>query len=170
MIFIGLGANLDSGEYGPPMATLTAALAALKTNKCKVLRRSSWYRSAPVPVSSQPWFVNCVAELVSDLAPDRLLAHLHAVEDRFGRVRSSPNAPRTIDLDLLIYDDLVLATDPGPLVPHPRMQQRAFVLLPLRELAPDWVDPRNGRSLQDLIDDLPANQACWPVTSEGKTI
>ncbi len=163
MIFIGLGANLDSGEYGPPVATLRAALAALSMKNCKVVRRSSWYRSAPVPASSQPWFVNGVAELESDMAPATLLAHLHSIEDRFQRVRSTPNAPRTVDLDLLVYDDQVLQTDPGPIVPHPRMQERAFVLLPLRELAPDWVDPRTCRSLQNLIDELPGNQACWPA-------
>lgn len=163
MIFIGLGANLDSRDYGPPTATLTAALASLGTNNCKVLRRSSWYRSAPVPASSQPWFINGVAELQSDLAPDALLAYLHTVEDRFGRIRSTPNAPRAIDLDLLVYDEQVLLTDPGPIVPHPRMGERAFVLLPLRELAPDWVDPRSGRTVGALIDDLPAGQACWPA-------
>ena len=162
MIFISLGANLDSRDHGSPVATLSAALDALGLHNCSVLRRSSWYSSAPVPASSQPWFVNAVAQLESNLAPESLLAHLQAIEDRFGRVRSTPNAPRTIDLDLLVYDDRVLQADPGPIVPHPRMHQRAFVLLPLRELAPDWADPRSGRSLQDLIDDLPANQPCWP--------
>ena len=166
MIFISLGANLDSRDHGLPVATLSAALDALGLHNCSVLRRSSWYSSAPVPASSQPWFVNAVAQLESNLAPESLLAHLQAIEDRFGRVRSTPNAPRTIDLDLLVYDDRVLQADPGPIVPHPRMHQRAFVLLPLRELAPDWVDPRSGRSLQDLIDDLPANQLCWPA-NEG---
>ncbi len=162
MIFIGLGANLESREYGPPMATLRAALGALNTSNCKVVCCSSWYRSAPVPASSQPWFVNGVAELESDMAPDNLLAHLHAIEDRLERVRTTPNAARTIDLDLLVYDDQVLQTGSGLIVPHPRMDQRGFVLLPLRELAPNWVDPRSGRSLRDLIDDLPGKQACWP--------
>ena len=124
MIFIGLGANLESREYGPPMATLRAALGALNTSNCKVVCCSSWYRSAPVPASSQPWFVNGVAELESDMAPDNLLAHLHAIEDGLERVRTTPNAPRTIDLDLLVYDDQVLQTDSGLIVPHPRMYQR----------------------------------------------
>ena len=165
MIFIGLGANLDSRDHGPPMATLGAALDALRSQDCKVIRRSSWYRSAPVPKSSQPWFVNAVAELQSPMAPDTLLAHLHAIEDRFGRVRSAPNAPRTIDLDLLVHDDHVLQDAPGPIVPHPRMHERAFVLLPLQQLAPDWVDPRSNRPLQDLIDELPPDQPCYPLDS-----
>lgn len=160
MIFIGLGANLHSEEYGSPIATLGAALDALRRSDCKILRHSSWYRSAPVPASTQPWYFNAVAELETSLVPTALLAHLHAIEDQFGRVRSFPNAPRTIDLDLLIYNDQVLQTEPGPLIPHPRMRQRAFVLLPLRELAPDWADPRSGRSLDDLIGCLPADQVC----------
>lgn len=163
MIFIGLGANLDSPDYGPPEATLSAALDALGLHNCKIMRRSSWYRSAPVPASSQPWFVNAVAQLESTMAPDSLLAHLHAIEDRFGRLRSAPNAPRAIDLDLLAYDDVVLQGDPGPIVPHPRLHERAFVLLPLRDLAPDWTDPRSGRSVQDFIDDLPPDQQCYPL-------
>ena len=163
MIFIGLGANLTSAEHGPPLATLRAALIALDADECKVFRRSSWYRSAPVPASSQPWFVNAVAEIKTDMSADGLLAHLHAVEDRFGRVRSVPNAPRTVDLDLLAYHDRVSGGRPGPILPHPRMQDRAFVLLPLRELAPDWVDPRNGRTLRELVENLPADQTCEPI-------
>jgi 2-amino-4-hydroxy-6-hydroxymethyldihydropteridine diphosphokinase len=166
MIFIGLGANLDSATHGPPVTTLSAALDLLSTPDCTVSRRSSWYRSAPVPASSQPWFVNGVAQLESEMGPETLLARLHSIEARFGRVRSVPNAPRTIDLDLLAYDDQILQSEPGPIIPHPRMHERAFVLLPLRELAPDWVDPRSGRRLQDLIDDLPADQPCTPV-AEG---
>jgi len=150
------------------MATLSAALAALESDECKVVRRSSWYRSAPVPASSQPWFVNAVAEIETCMAPDALLAHLHATENRFGRVRSVPNAARVIDLDLLVYHDRVIPAGPDPIVPHPRLQERAFVLLPLAELAPDWVDPRDGRPLQALISDLPPDQACLLV-EEGST-
>ena len=163
MIFIGLGANLDSVEYDSPMATLETALDVLSTTNCRVIRRSPWYCGAPVPASSQPWYYNGVAELDCDLSPDKLLLYLHSIEDKFGRVRSTINAPRTIDLDLLVYDEQVLRSDPGPIVPHPRMQDRAFVLLPLRDLASDWVDPRNGRSIQELIDDLPGEQVCLPA-------
>ena len=160
MIFIGLGANLKSAEYGSPTATLEAALGVLSTTNCSVIRRSAWYRSSPVPASSQPWYYNGVAELDCDLSPDNLLLYLHTIEDKFGRVRSAVNAPRIIDLDLLVYDNQVLRSDSGPIVPHPRMQDRAFVLLPLRDLVADWVDPRNGRPIQELIDDLPADQVC----------
>ena len=163
MMFIGLGANLDSPKYGPPLATLKAALDALHSHSCTVLRCSSWYRSAPVPASSQSWFVNGVAELDTDLDPEALLIFLHSLEDRFGRVRSTPNAARTLDLDLLVYDNRVLTGPAGPIVPHPRLEERAFVLYPLRDLAPDWVDPRDGRPLTEIIGDLPDNQACFPI-------
>ena len=160
MIFIGLGANLESAEYGSPTATLKAALGILSTTNCSVIRRSAWYRSTPVPASSQPLYINGVAELDCALSPDKLLLYLHSIEDKFGRVRSTVNAPRIIDLDLLVYDDQVLRSDPGPIVPHPRMQDRAFVLLPLRDLVSDWVDPRNGRPIQELIDNLSGEQEC----------
>ena len=161
MIFIGLGANLDSAQFGAPVATLGAAVKALASCECRVLRRSSWYRSAPVPPSDQPWFVNGVVEVSTSLPPHELLACLHSIERKFGRVRTEPDAPRVVDLDLLAYDDLVLGPPLAPVVPHPRLAVRAFVLLPLRELAPDWIDPRTGRSLDVLIENLPAGQECY---------
>lgn len=167
MIFAGLGANLASPVFGPPVRTLEAALARLDGADCRAVRRSSWYESAPVPASDQPWFVNGVVELATALSPARLLARLHQVEDALGRVRSVPNAPRVVDLDLLAYGEEVLDQAPGPLVPHPRLHERAFVLLPLRELAPDWIDPRTGRSIDELIRALPAGQVCRPLNRDG---
>lgn len=163
MIFVGLGANLESPDFGPPVRTLEAALAALDGEDCRVVRRSRWYESAPVPPSDQPWFMNGVAEIETFQPPDRLLARLHRIEAEFGRVRSVPDAPRVLDLDLLVYGEEVLDEAPGPIVPHPRLQERAFVLLPLRELAPGWIDPRSGRSLDELIDALPGGQTCRPA-------
>lgn len=168
MVFIGLGANLDSPQFGPPVATLLAALKALEGAGCSLVRRSSWYRSAPVPPSDQPWFVNGVAELSTRLSPEALLARLHAVEDDFGRLRAERNAARILDLDLLVYHDLVTGPARAVVVPHPRLTERAFVLLPLRELAPGWVDPRTGRSIDALIEALPPGQECHPLeNSEG---
>ena len=163
MIYIGLGANLDSPKYGPPLNTLMAALDVINTCDCTVIRRSPWYKSASVPDPTLPWFVNGVAELNSMLAPDELLARLHAVEDQFDRIRTVPNAPRTLDLDLLVYNDVVSTGSEKAIVPHPRMQDRAFVLLPLKDLAPDWIDPRNGLTLKALIDKLPDDQPCYPL-------
>ena len=154
MILIGLGANLPSPEHGPPRATLRAALAALAAHGAKVLRRSPWYESAPVPPSGQPWYVNAVAELESALSPQELLAALLAVEAGFGRVRGARNASRTVDLDLLDYRGLVTGPGEKPELPHPRLHERAFVLLPLRDLAPGWRHPACGRTVDALIEAL----------------
>ena len=163
MIFVALGANLDSPAHGPPTRTLEAALALLDRDDCRVVRRSRWYESAPVPASDQPWFVNGVAEIATGLSPACLLARLHAVEAEIGRVRGVPDAPRVVDLDLLAYGEEVLDGPAAPIVPHPRLHRRAFVLLPLRELAPGWVDPRSGRSVEQLIAGLPPGQVCRPL-------
>jgi 2-amino-4-hydroxy-6-hydroxymethyldihydropteridine diphosphokinase len=138
---------------------LHAALAALEGHGVTVRRVSPWYRTAPVPASEQPWYFNAVAEISTDLPPDRLLAELHAMEEEFGRVRSIPNAPRIIDLDLLDYCGEIAAGGPGKAtLPHPRMTGRAFVLRPLADVAPDWHHPVSGTSIQVLVAALPAGQ------------
>jgi 2-amino-4-hydroxy-6-hydroxymethyldihydropteridine diphosphokinase len=155
MILIGLGANLPSA-LGPPLATLEAALAALEKARVAILARSPWYRSAPVPASDQPWYVNAVASIATALGPVELLALLHQVEARIGRERRTRNEPRAVDLDILDYDGLVRAD--APMLPHPRMQTRGFVLLPLRDVAPGWRHPVSGAGLAELIAALPADQ------------
>ena len=158
-IFIGLGANLP-GPAGPPRATLEAALGRIEAAGARVRRRSRWYRSRAWPDPSQPEFVNAVAEIETGLPPGALLALLHRIEDGLGRVRSAPNAPRTLDLDLLDYRGAVeggVGIAAGPVLPHPRLHQRAFVLLPLAEIAPAWRHPVSRRGIAELIASLPAN-------------
>ena len=112
-----------------------------------------------MPASDQPWYVNAVAEVVTKLAPDRLLLVLHEVEQAFGRVRSVANAARTIDLDLLDFRGEIAPGGPGrATLPHPRLQDRAFVLRPLADLAPGWRHPATGRPIQALLAALPAGQ------------
>lgn len=158
-ILIGLGGNLDHPRHGPPRLVLEAALAELGRRGVKTIRLSPWYRTAPVPPSDQPWYVNAVAEVATELAPDALLACLHEVEAAFGRVRSTANAARIIDLDLL---DFRRQTAPGgpsqATLPHPRMEGRAFVLRPLADLEPDWRHPVTGVSIRELLRRLPADQ------------
>jgi 2-amino-4-hydroxy-6-hydroxymethyldihydropteridine diphosphokinase len=161
-IFIGLGANLPSPRHGSPKATLTAALDRLAGAGVRVTARSRWYESEPVPVSDQPWFVNAVVRVETNLEPAPLLALLHRIEDEFGRVRAARNGPRVIDLDLIAYGDLVIRGG-SPLLPHPRMQARAFVLLPLREIAPRWQHPLLRQTLDQLIAALPPGQAARPL-------
>lgn len=136
--FVGLGANL-----GQPLVTLRAAVEALRLLPgTQRLRVSSLWRSAPVDAAG-PDFLNAVAELQTTLTPSALLGALQAIEQQHGRERPYRNAPRTLDLDLLLYDDLQLDTLQLTL-PHPRMHLRAFVLQPLRELAPSIAIPGRG--------------------------
>lgn len=155
MILIGLGANLPS-PAGSPAETFPAALAALAARGARVLRMSRAYRSPAWPPSDQPDYLNAVALVETALAPPDLLALLHAVEREFGRVRGEPNAARPLDLDLLDYHGRVQAAD--PVLPHPRMGARAFVLLPLVEIAPHWRHPASGDAIADLIARLPPGQ------------
>lgn len=162
-ILIGLGSNLALPGIGQPRAVLEAALAALAERGIAVRARSRWYESAPVPISDQPWFVNGVALLDTGLPPDRLLAELHAVERAFGRQRRVVNEARPLDLDLLAYGDRVADGPQPPVLPHPRLAQRAFVLLPLAELRPHWRHPATGVGIDDLIAALPADQVARPL-------
>ena len=165
-IFVGVGANLTHERYGAPRQTLEAALAELGYRGVQTLRLSPWYRTAPVPVSDQPWYVNAVAEVASDLPADALLAELHAVEAEFGRRRTVPNAARPIDLDLLDYHGEIAPGGAGrATLPHPRMVGRAFVLRPLADLAPDWRHPVTGQPIGDLLSALPADQVAERISS-----
>jgi 2-amino-4-hydroxy-6-hydroxymethyldihydropteridine diphosphokinase len=163
MILIGLGANLPS-DVGEPRATLEAALAKLEREGVRVVARSRWYRSAPVPRADQPDYVNAVASVETALDPTALLALLHRIEQEFGRARGAPNAARTLDLDLLAYRDRVSEGGEGaPVLPHPRLHERAFVLLPLVDIAPDWRHPRLGRTARELAVALPPGQDAAPL-------
>jgi 2-amino-4-hydroxy-6-hydroxymethyldihydropteridine diphosphokinase len=158
-VFMGLGANLPHPDYATPKATLEAALAGLVQRGIPVVRVSPWYRTAPIPTSDQPWYVNAVAELAPNLSVDALLAELHAVEDIFGRVRSVPNAARRIDLDLLDFRGEKALGGPGKAtVPHPRLTGRAFVLRPLADLSPGWRHPVTGATIGALVAALPPGQ------------
>ncbi len=154
-VLVGIGANLPS-RFGGPLEACEAALAALEARGLPVVRRSRWYRSAPVPASDQPWFVNGVVEIGGATDPESVMAILHALEASFGRVRRKANEPRNIDLDLLCFGDVL--RDFAPVLPHPRMHLRAFVLHPMRELAPHWRHPRLGVGLPELVAGLDPSQ------------
>jgi 2-amino-4-hydroxy-6-hydroxymethyldihydropteridine diphosphokinase len=161
MILIGLGANLP-GAFGAPANAIEAALAALDRAPCRLVARSRLYESPPWPQpSDQPWYVNAVARIETSLDPEKLLEHLHAIECQFGRVRGVRNEARTLDLDLLDHDGVVRAG--APTLPHPRLAERAFVLLPLREVAPDWRHPVDGGTLSQSLAALPAGTICRPL-------
>ena len=132
--FIGLGSNLAD-----PRGQIMKAFSELgKLPRTRLLARSSLYRSAPVGYAEQPDFINAVAEIETGLAPHELLAALLDMEHRHGRVREFRNAPRILDLDILLYNDLA-CHEHGLTLPHPRMHERAFVLRPLHEIAPSCI-------------------------------
>lgn len=149
--FIALGSNL-----GDPAAQIRRALRALAAlPDTRLVRWSSLYRNPPAGYHDQPEFINAVARIETRLAPRDLLEELLAIERAHGRVRDFPNAPRTLDLDILLYGEQTVR-EPGLTIPHPRMLERAFVLLPLAEIAPETVVPGSGRSA-DLAARLDAS-------------
>ncbi|MBI1778279.1 MAG: 2-amino-4-hydroxy-6-hydroxymethyldihydropteridine diphosphokinase [Proteobacteria bacterium] len=161
MIVVALGGNLPS-RYGGPRETIEAALAELARRAIRPVRSSPFYRSAPVPASSQPDYVNAVAEIATTLAPASLLDVLHQIEYDFGRRRALLNEARILDLDLIDYHGIVSVPGAVPELPHPRMHERTFVLIPLVALAPDWRHPVSGLTAAELLAALPATarEAC----------
>ena len=146
--FVALGANLEN-----PVRQVQEAIAELGAiESTRVLAISSLYRTAPVGYADQPDFINAVAKLNTALSPHELLDALHVIENRHGRQRSVRNAPRTLDLDLLMYGSREVRDDDLTL-PHPRMHERAFVLLPLAEIAPDVDVPGRG-PLSQLVEQV----------------
>ena len=139
LTFIALGSNLEH-----PVSQVQRGFDELaRLPASRLLLRSSLYRSAPVGRLDQPDFINAVAQIETSLAPHDLLKALLAIEQRHGRVREALNAPRTLDLDILLYDQLQ-CHEHGLTLPHPRMHERAFVLQPLLEIAPDCRIPGQG--------------------------
>jgi 2-amino-4-hydroxy-6-hydroxymethyldihydropteridine diphosphokinase len=169
--FIGMGGNLASWA-GSPEETLAAAALRLESLG-RVTRRSSLYSTAPVGFAEQPRFVNAVVELETELEPRALLERLLAIEQEFGRDRAAGfvNGPRSLDLDLLLFGELVLS-EPGLEIPHPRLEERAFVLIPLNEIAPQAVVPGVAKTVGQLLTRLieaakAESDAVTPVESEA---
>jgi len=162
VILIAIGANLPGVDGCPPLATCRAAAEALRgLPGLRLAAVSPWYRSAPVPPSGQPDYVNGVVRLEGAAEPAALLAALRALEARAGRRRGAANAARTLDLDIIDLNGL-LRDAPDPVLPHPRAHLRGFVLRPLADVAPDWVHPRLAAGAMALLGRLPA-QAVAPL-------
>ncbi len=145
--WLGLGSNL-----GDKRAHIQQALAEIAAS-CRLVEVSSLYKTEPVGFKDQDWFLNCTARIATPKTPRELLALLQSIERQLGRTARVKNGPRTIDLDILLYDSLVLEED-GLVIPHPRMHERLFVLAPLREIAPALVHPVWERTIEQLAESL----------------
>ena len=154
-ILIALGANLASPDFASPRETLAAAVDRLAACGLAVEARSRWYRSPAWPPSDQPDYVNGVIRVMTECEPEALLLLLQQVEEAFGRVRTIRNAARVLDLDLVAYNRKVMRTaDDRLILPHPWVQDRPFVLLPLRDVAPGWTHPVSGLSVEAMLQAL----------------
>jgi 2-amino-4-hydroxy-6-hydroxymethyldihydropteridine diphosphokinase len=145
LIYLSLGSNL-----GDRAANLDRAIEALPGIGVRTLRRSSIYETEPVDFLEQPWFLNCVLEGETLLAPRQLLERLQRIERDLGSRKPFPRGPRIIDLDILFYDDAIIR-EPGMEIPHPRLAERRFVLVPLAELAPEFRHPVSGATALEML-------------------
>lgn len=169
-VFVALGANVPAWYGAPPRMTIGAALVMLEDQGVRVHRRSSWFETAPVPFDpDQPNYVNGVVEVKTRLPARELMTLLLGVEQALGRMRGEPNAPRTIDLDVLAYGPIVHVPEyAGDIhLPHPRMCERSFVMTPLAEIAPDWLHPQTGARASDYAASLGTEGLSWMVDGGG---
>jgi 2-amino-4-hydroxy-6-hydroxymethyldihydropteridine diphosphokinase len=145
--YLGLGSNLGDREEN-----LRQALALLSP-KADVEKLSAIYETEPVGYKEQPLFLNLVCRIATDLPPDELLCFVKKIETEMGRIPSFPNAPRILDIDILLYDNTIMETR-NLTIPHPQLKDRAFVLMPLMEIAPNLIHPELNKTIAQLADDV----------------
>jgi 2-amino-4-hydroxy-6-hydroxymethyldihydropteridine diphosphokinase len=152
LAYLSLGSNV-----GDRVAHLRDAIARLESIG-RVVSVSSFYETEPVEVTDQPWFLNCAVGLETALTAEQLMARLMQIEQEMGRRRVQKKGPRTIDIDILLFDDLILDS-PDVTIPHPAMQKRRFVLEPLAEIAAEARHPGIKKTIRELLEELPAGQS-----------
>ena len=156
--FIAIGGNLIPQGYETLEDVMKDAFATIDAlSDISIVGCSNWYETAPVPISDQPWYLNGVFAIETSLDAKALLAQLHEIEASFGRVRNVRNEARILDLDVIDYQGEI-HDDETICLPHPRMHLRAFVLLPIQDLDPSWHHPVTGKSVGQLIEEMPEGQ------------
>ena len=165
MIYIGIGSNLNGKNNETPLQNCKKALVELKkeVNICKI---SSWYKSEPIPVSNQPWFINGVIEISTDKSSLDLLEFILSIEEVSGRERKKKNEARILDLDIIDYKKKILYIKNKLIIPHPRMHERSFVLQPLSELNPKWMHPIKKKGIKELIRNLNDKQKISKISKK----
>lgn len=147
--FIALGANLKKNKNLSLQENIQNALKYFPDQSIKLIKLSNWYKSEPFPKLNQPWYINAVAKISTNKSSENLLKSLHKIEDLFGRKRNKHNEARTLDLDLIDFNGIVKKEN--PILPHPRMHLRKFVLLPLRDIEPQWSHPCFKSKIDKLL-------------------
>ncbi len=150
--YLGIGANLVPEPYSSLYKALENAVDRL-AQSCTLIARSKWYQSSAVPVSDQPDFLNAVLKIETSLTAHQLLAELNQLEAEFGRIRTVRNAPRVLDIDILFFDHQII-NDHELRVPHPRLEQRAFVLMPLLDINASLMHPVHQKTIAQLYDEF----------------
>ena len=165
MIYIGIGSNLNGKNNETPLQNCKKALEELKkeVNICKI---SSWYKSEPIPVSNQSWYINGVVEISTNKSSIDLLEFILSIEKIFGRVREKKNEARILDLDIIDYKKKILYIKNKLIIPHPRMHERSFVLQPLSELNPKWMHPIKKKGIKELIRNLNDKQKISKISKK----
>ena len=156
-ILIGIGANLIPKGFSTIQDGLFSAMSMLNEYEIENIKCSSWYKTTPVPRSGQPLYINAVFAATCNVDPRQLLSCLHDIEARIGRVRAEKNEARVIDLDILDFNSMNIEFE-NLIIPHPRMHQRAFVLIPLHEIRKDYIHPTTKEPILNLIKKLPVDQ------------
>ena len=159
--FIALGANLKRFKHLSLQENIQTSLKYFSDYGINLIKISNWYKSEPYPKLSQPWYVNSVVKITTNETSENLISILHKIENLFGRKRNKQNESRTLDLDIIDYNGII--KNNNPILPHPRMHIRKFVLLPLRDVEPEWMHPNFKIKINDLILQCTDNQKIYKL-------